>query len=205
MPRRKIANWTTIRNVCRRRFTAQSVEELKVRTVELAQSHVEEEVAAFDREGEAAMVRVLEDAAAVAADVTVGKMHVAAARKAVETVVMEAAMAALRAMRNDEAMVSLDAVAMDATKVAVRELLDGVLMRQALIETQMYGDDAADEALRVTVTAVVATGTKAWLLLDGDETEVEDDNVEAAVEAERVTMAEAKRVTEAEAAERTAH
>jgi hypothetical protein len=205
MPRRKIANWKMIRNVCRRRFAAQTVEELKVRTVELAQSHVEEEVAAFDRKGEAAMVRVLEDVAAVAADVAVGKMHAAAARKEVKTVVMEATMAALRAMHNDEAMVSLEAMAMDAAKVAMHELLDGVLMRQALIETQMYGDDAANEALRVAVMAVVATGTKAWLLLDGDEREVEDDDMEAAVEAERVTMVEAKRVTEAEAAERTTH
>jgi hypothetical protein len=38
------------------------------------------------------MDKVLEDVSAVAADVTVGKMHVAAARKAVEVVAMEAAM-----------------------------------------------------------------------------------------------------------------
>jgi hypothetical protein len=69
---------------------------------------------------------------------------------------------------------------------------------------------------RVAATAVVATGKTAWLLLDGDETEVEDDDkdeteaaVEAerdaelrAMEAERVAAAEAKRVVEAEAAER---
>jgi hypothetical protein len=33
--------------------------------------------------------------------------------------------------------------------------------------------------------AVVATGTTAWLLVDGDETEVEDDDKEAASEAQR--------------------
>jgi hypothetical protein len=41
------------------------------------------------------MVTVLEDASTVATDVAMGKMHTAAARKAVETVAMEAAMAAL--------------------------------------------------------------------------------------------------------------
>jgi hypothetical protein len=35
------------------------------------------------------MVRVLEDASAVAADVAMGKMHAAVARKAVEVVAME--------------------------------------------------------------------------------------------------------------------
>jgi hypothetical protein len=61
-------------------------EELEMRVVELARQHAEEEVAAFEREGEeaqASMFRVLEDAAAVAADVAVSKMHAAAARKAV--------------------------------------------------------------------------------------------------------------------------
>jgi hypothetical protein len=89
-------------------------------------------VAAFEREGEvaqAAMVRVLEDASAVAADVAAGKMHAAAARKAVETVLMEAAMETLRAMRNDPTMVSLKAVAMEAAKVVVHELHDSVIAR----------------------------------------------------------------------------
>jgi hypothetical protein len=52
--------------------------------MELARQHAKDEVAAFEREGEvaqAAMVRVLEDASAVAADITIGKMHAAAARK----------------------------------------------------------------------------------------------------------------------------
>jgi type IV secretory pathway VirD2 relaxase len=104
MPHCKIANWTMIRNICRRRFAAHTTEELEVRAMELAQVHAEEEVAAFEREGEVAqkaMVKVLEDAAAVAADVIVGKMHVAATRKAIKAVAMEAAMAALRAMHND--------------------------------------------------------------------------------------------------------
>jgi hypothetical protein len=68
------------------------------------------------------MVRVLEDASAVAADIAVGKMHAAAARKAVEAVVMEAAMAALCTMRNDPTMVSLEAVVMEAAKVSMREM-----------------------------------------------------------------------------------
>jgi hypothetical protein len=152
MPRCKIANWTTIRNMCRRCFAAQTAEELEVQAVELARLHDEDEVTAFEREGEvaqAAMVRVLEDAAAVAADIVVGNMHTTAATKAVEAVAMEAAMAALRAMRNDATMVSLEAVAMEVTKVAVSELRDGVLARQASVEAQMYGDDAADEESRV--------------------------------------------------------
>jgi hypothetical protein len=36
MPRRNIVNWTTIRNMCRRCFAAQTAEELEVRAVELA-------------------------------------------------------------------------------------------------------------------------------------------------------------------------
>jgi hypothetical protein len=130
MPCRKIANWTTIHNMCRRRFADQTAEELEMQAVELARQHAEDEVAAFEREGEvaqAAMVRVLEDASVVAPDVAMGKMHATAARKAVEAVAMEAAMAALCAMRNDPAMVSLEAVAMKAAKVAVRELRDGVV------------------------------------------------------------------------------
>jgi hypothetical protein len=61
MSRRKIANSMVIRNMCRRCFAAQTVEELEVRAVELARAHAEEEVAAFEREGEVAqkaMVRV---------------------------------------------------------------------------------------------------------------------------------------------------
>jgi hypothetical protein len=51
----------------------------------------------------------------------------------------------------------------------------------------MYDDDAEDKELRIAATAMVATGTTAWLLVDGDETEVEDDDddeeAEATVEA----------------------
>jgi hypothetical protein len=61
---------------------------------------------------------------------------------------MQAAVMALLAMHNDPAMVSLEAVAMKAAKVAVRELRDGVIARQALVEAQRYGDDAADEVSR---------------------------------------------------------
>jgi hypothetical protein len=45
MPRRKIANWMTIRNMCRRRFAAQTAEELEVQAVELDRLHAEDEVA----------------------------------------------------------------------------------------------------------------------------------------------------------------
>jgi hypothetical protein len=82
MPRRKIANRTTIRNMCHRRFAAQTAEELEMQAVELARLHAKDEVASFEREGEVAqvaMVRVLEDVSAVDADVAVGKMHAAAA------------------------------------------------------------------------------------------------------------------------------
>jgi hypothetical protein len=188
MPHRKIANWTTIRNMCRHRFAAQTAEELEMQAVELARQHAEDKVAAFEREGEvdqAAMVRVVKDASAVAANVAVGKMHAAVARKAVEAVTMEAAMAAMRAMHNDPAMVSLEAMAMEAAKVAVRELRDGVVTRKASVEAQMYGDDATDEESRVAAMAVVTVGTTARLLLDGDETEVEDDDDDEEAEAER--------------------
>jgi hypothetical protein len=134
MPRRKIANWTMIRNMCRRHFTSQMAEELEMQAVELARQHAEDEVVTFEREGEvaqAAMVRVMQDASAVAADVTVGTMHAVAAMKAAEAVAMEAAMAALCAIRNDPTMVSLEVVSMEAAKVTVRELRDGVVTRQA--------------------------------------------------------------------------
>jgi hypothetical protein len=42
---------------------------------------------------------------------------------------MAAAMAALRTMRNDPAMVSLDAVAMEAARVAMRKLRDSIVAR----------------------------------------------------------------------------
>jgi hypothetical protein len=105
-----------------------------MQAMELARQHAEDEVAAFEREGEVAqatMVSVLEDASTVAANVAVGKMHACAARKAVEMVAMEATVAALRAMRNDPPMVSLEAVAMEDAKVAVHELRDGVVTHQA--------------------------------------------------------------------------
>jgi hypothetical protein len=70
-------------------------------------------------------------------------------------------------MRNDDAMVSLEAVAREAAKVAVREQHDGVV-----------DDDTAAEESCVAVAAVVAYGTSTWLLVDGDDTEVEDDDEE---------------------------
>jgi hypothetical protein len=86
-----------IRNMCCRRFAAQTAEELEMHAMELARQHAEDEVAAFEREGEvaqAAMVRVLEDASVVAADVAMGKMHACAAKKVIEMVAMEAAIVA---------------------------------------------------------------------------------------------------------------
>jgi hypothetical protein len=47
MPHRKIANWTTICNMCRHRFAAQMAEELEMQAVELARQHAEDEVVAF--------------------------------------------------------------------------------------------------------------------------------------------------------------
>jgi hypothetical protein len=37
----KIANWMTIRNMCRRYFAAQTVEELEMQAMKLAQQHAE--------------------------------------------------------------------------------------------------------------------------------------------------------------------
>jgi hypothetical protein len=143
------------------------------------------------------MNTVMEEAAAMAADIAFGKMQAAATRKEVEAVVMEAAMAALRAMRNDEAMVSLEAVAKEAPKVAVRELRDSVIAREAEAEAQMYIHDAAAEETRVAATSVVESGTTVWLLVDGDDTEVEDDDEDEKAEAE------AEHDTELRAAEAT--
>jgi hypothetical protein len=80
----------------------------------------------------------------------------------------------------------------------------------------MYGDDAEDKEPRVAATAMVAAGTTAWLLVDSDETKVEDDDEEAAAEALRdaelhaaevcvKVAAEAERAASAEAAEQAAH
>jgi hypothetical protein len=44
---------------------------------------VEDEVAAFEREGEVAEEVMMEEAAKEAADIAIGKMHAAATRKAV--------------------------------------------------------------------------------------------------------------------------
>jgi hypothetical protein len=114
MHRRKIANWTLIREMCRQHFAGHTAEEeVEVRATALARQHAEEEVAAFKREGE-----VAKEAMEEAADIAVGKMHAAAARKAVEAVVKEAAMAALREIRHEVAMASLEAVSKKDAKVA---------------------------------------------------------------------------------------
>jgi hypothetical protein len=95
-------------------------------------------------------------------------------------------MATLRAIRNDGAMVSLEEVAKEAAKVAVRELHEGVVARKTKIEpeAQMYIDDTAtEESHAVTATMVAAGRTSTWLLVDGNETEVEEDDEDE--EAER--------------------
>jgi hypothetical protein len=110
---------------------------------------MEEEVAAFEREGEVAqeaMDAVMEEATVVATDVVVSKMHTATARKAVE-----AAMVALHAMRNNAAMVSLEAVAKEAAKVAVCKMRDGIVTRKAEAEAQMYINDVVAEELRMAL------------------------------------------------------
>jgi hypothetical protein len=72
--------------------------------------------------------------------------------------------------------------AKEVTKVAVRKLREGVVAREA--EAQMYIDDTADEEARIVTAAVVtAERSSPWLLVDGDETEVEDDDEDE--EAER--------------------
>jgi hypothetical protein len=211
MPRCKIANWTTIRDL----GSTTAAEEVEVQAVELARQHVEEEVAAFERKGEVAqdaMKVVMEEAVAVAVNVVVGKMHAAVARTVVEAVAMEAAMAALRTIRYDTAMVSLEAVAKEAAKVTVRELREGVIAKEAEAEAQMYIDDAATEEARVTTGALVGAGrSSTWLLVDGDEMEVEDndEDEEAEAKAERDAEMHAAdaviREIATEAAERATH
>jgi hypothetical protein len=203
MPHRKIANWTTIRKMCQRRFTGQTAEEVVVRAVELDRPRAEVRVAIFEHKGEVAQEAVevvMEEAAAVATDVVVGKMHTAAARKVVEAVAMEVMMVALRVIHNDTARVSLEAVAKEASKVTMHELREGIVARETEAEAQMYIDNTAAEESRVaTATVVVAGRTSAWLLIDGDEMEVEKDNEDeaalAAMEEEHVAPVEAKRIT----------
>jgi hypothetical protein len=96
-------------------------------------------------------------------------MHAIAAREAVEVVAKVAAMAALCEIRDKAAMASLEAVAKEPAKVAVRELRQGAVAREA--STKMYMDYAAAEEDRVADAAEVAS---MWELIDGDETEVED-------------------------------
>jgi hypothetical protein len=179
VPRRKIANWTTIREMCRRRFTDQTTEEVEVRAVELARAHGRRWWSSSS--AKASAKAVMEEAATVAMDVVVGKMHAVATRKTVEV-----AMVTLCAIHNDAPMVALEAVAKEAAMIAVRELCEGVVVRRT--EAQMYIDDAAAEDSCAATAAVVAVErTSAWLLVDGDDTEVEDDDKDEEAEAERDT------------------
>jgi hypothetical protein len=75
-------------------------------------------------------------------------MQAVVARKAVKAVAMEAIMAALRTMRNDEAMVSLETVAKEASKVAMRELRDSIVAREVEAEVQMYVNNVTAEESR---------------------------------------------------------
>jgi hypothetical protein len=84
--------------MCRQRFTGHTTDEVEVQDMKLARQHEEEEVATFECEGELAKE---------AADIAVGKMYAAAARKAVDAVAKEAAVSALREIRHEAAMASL--------------------------------------------------------------------------------------------------
>jgi ribosomal protein L19 len=78
-------------------------------------------------------------------------------------------------------------VAKEATKVVVCELHQGIIVHEA--RAQMYMDDAAAEEERVATGAEV---TAAWVLFDGNEMKVEDNEDEA--EAERDTLLRAVEV-----------
>jgi hypothetical protein len=99
----------------------------------------------------------------------------------VEAVAKEAAMAALREIRHEVAMASLEAVSKKDAKVAVHELSQGVVAREA--DAQMYMDNTAAEEERVATAADVVA---VCVPVDCDETEVEDDDDDDdEVEAER--------------------
>jgi hypothetical protein len=98
----------------------------------------------------------------------------------VEAVAKEAAMAALREIRHEVAMASLEAVSKKDAKVAVHELSQGVVAREA--DAQMYMDSTAAEEERVATAADVVA---VYVPVDCDETEVEDDDDDNEVEAER--------------------
>jgi hypothetical protein len=114
-----------------------------------------------------------------------------AARKAVEAVAMEAAMVALCAIWYDMAMVSLEAVAKEATKVTVGELHEGIVVHDA--EAQIYIDDVAAEEARASEEHYERRRVE-----DLAESRVKVEAALAAAEAECVTAAE---VAEREAAE----
>jgi hypothetical protein len=96
---------------------------------------------------------------------------------------MEAAMVTLCAIRNDAAMVALEAVAKEAVMITVRELREGIVARGT--EAQMYiGDATAEESCTATAAVVAVGRTSAWLLVDGDDTKVEDDDKDEEAEAE---------------------
>jgi hypothetical protein len=148
-------------------------------------------VATFEREGEVAqeaMDRVMEEAAVVAADVAVGKMHAAAARNAVEAVVMEAAMAALCTMRNDAAMVLLEAVAKEPPRLPCASCATASSCARQRPRRRCTSTMPRPRS-RTSRLPPWWRPTSAWLLVAGNETEVEDDDedeeAEAAEEAER--------------------
>jgi hypothetical protein len=85
--------------------------------------------------------------------------------EAMEVVAKEAAMATLCEIRDEAAMASMEAVAKESTKVAVRELRQGVVAREA--SAKMYMDDAMAEEDGVADAAEVAS---TWELVNGNET-----------------------------------
>jgi hypothetical protein len=170
MPHHKIVNWTTIWEMCRRRYPEHS--EREVEATALARHYTEEEVGAFEREGQAAeaeLEEVVEATAKEATKVAVRKTHHVAAKDAVEEVAKEAIAAALHEIRHEVAMATLESVAREAAKVAVRELRHGIMVRKAA--TRMYATYAVAEEARVMDAAAVAA---AWKLIDNDKTMVED-------------------------------
>jgi hypothetical protein len=78
MPCDNIINWTTIRKMCRNRYTERTSEEVEVRATALARMYVEEEVGAFEREGvvaKQAMEKVVNEATGKDVEQTFGVLQ----------------------------------------------------------------------------------------------------------------------------------
>jgi hypothetical protein len=107
MPRRKITNWTMIREMCQNRYPRCSEQDVEVGATELARCFTKQEVGAFKCEGQAAeqvLEEVVKAAARQATQVAVHEIHHVAAK--------EDASAALCDIRHEAAMTMLESVAM---------------------------------------------------------------------------------------------